>query len=129
MCQGEQSVLNRWYSCLGTACPQLVKSNCIEHECCVGVAHRLLYSAHGRHTLAFSTIKGLHGWGRCDFFSEMYLLSVDQLTETKGAEMLGSHVVMVTIAGVMLQEEGALCSTHIAWLGSMMIARLHDFSR
>lgn len=63
------------------------------------------------------------------FSSEIYPLSVDQLTETKGDEMLGSHVVMVTIAGVMLQEEGALPSTHIAWLGAMLIASLHDFSR
>lgn len=63
------------------------------------------------------------------FFSEIYQLSVDQLTETKGAAVLGSHVVMVTMAGLMLQEEEALRSAHIAWLGAMMIASLRDFSR
>lgn len=36
---------------------------------------------------------------------------------------------MVTSAGVMLQEEGAFCSTHILKLGAMMVASLHDFSR
>lgn len=51
------------------------------------------------------------------------------MTETKGAETLGSHVVMVTSAGVMLQEEGAFCSTCIPRLGATMVASLHDFSR
>lgn len=79
--------------------------------------------------MAFGAIEGLHGWGRCDFFSGIYQLCVDKRTETKGGETLGSCVVMVTIAGVMLLAEEALCSTHILWLGATMMTSLHDFSR
>lgn len=74
-------------------------------------------------------MEDLHGWGRCGFFSGIYQLSVDKLTETKGAESLGSHIVMVTIAGVILLEEGALELYSHMRLGAMMMASLHDISR
>lgn len=116
-----------WCSCLETAYPRQVGSKWSQHE--LEMATGSDAAAHGRCILTFGTVEGLHGWGRCGFFSGIYQLSVDTLAETKGAETLGSNVVMVTIAGVMLQEEGAFCSTHSARLGATTMASLHGFSR
>lgn len=75
-------------SCLETAYPRHVGSDCGQRE--LELVSGFNAAAHGRCTLAFGTvgglhvhgwdtltfgtIGGLHGWGRCGFFSGTYQL-------------------------------------------------------